>query len=607
MKGGFLGSLAKHARQNLSQILAGLTEKPPLQIDEYVLEHMLLYHGLGGSSPANQPEFKDARADIISAIDNKSSVALCLALKVPPLWWGDKLAAVFADLSFEKRRQAAQLLLCVDATGKTPSNHQPLRHDDWQVRANAASLLAILGEKKASGPINESLIDCANTHKVAFCHMALALGKLQDEAGTQALTNYLRHVEPWFRVDAAAALANYPFALVCHDLAQMVFEEEELLDYMSVAITKKYLAQDFLSCDDERLKHGGCALIIGIIQASEQTFPKEIVIETRTHNCFDALLDLAKTSSSPLAVTAVLRLGNWMINQINFTETPGTKELEVHAYCSGALLKSELEKVKDSFLRNDPIGSLRHNLQKAGTQTETKDALCSAKYCIGLLGQLRVAEAEDLLRSLLRIDFPLLDEVIESLGLIGAGSSVPALLKLANEQVNLSKRTALPLSKQPVIEDQLSQATTYWHILKALGNFKSYEAANFLLEATEDFAPDKRAQALSSLIEVVEGNGNIKLQVDIEQVLRTKLNDRSPLVKLAALRGAAKLSIGSLIPQVVRLLDAQENNLSKEAFATLSQLAKQGYLAAMSAPLAQKLKRERQEHKKQQIQLLLRQ
>lgn len=66
-------------------------EKPPVKVDEFGLEHFLLYHGLVGSSPENQREFKDVRADIASAVARGNSHNLCINIKLAPLWWEDKL------------------------------------------------------------------------------------------------------------------------------------------------------------------------------------------------------------------------------------------------------------------------------------------------------------------------------------------------------------------------------------------------------------------------------------------------------------------------------------------------------------------------------------
>jgi hypothetical protein len=63
------------------------SEKPDSLVEDYVLEHFLLYHGLVGSMPENQRQFDDIRADIRKALSERSSVQLCIALKLPPLWW----------------------------------------------------------------------------------------------------------------------------------------------------------------------------------------------------------------------------------------------------------------------------------------------------------------------------------------------------------------------------------------------------------------------------------------------------------------------------------------------------------------------------------------
>ena len=91
---GLLDTIAKRLRR----VAFSFREKPQAKVDDYVLEHFLLYHGLVGSSPENQRAFRDVRQDIFLAIENKSSLQLGIALKVQPLWWEDKLQRIFKEL-----------------------------------------------------------------------------------------------------------------------------------------------------------------------------------------------------------------------------------------------------------------------------------------------------------------------------------------------------------------------------------------------------------------------------------------------------------------------------------------------------------------------------
>ena len=168
----------------------------------------------------------------------------------------------------------------------------------------------------------------------------------------------------------------------------------------------------------------------------------------------------------------------------------------------------------------------------------------------------------------------------------------------------------MPKNKQPVLEEHAGQAKTFWRILKALGNIPSTDSLDFLLKATGDFAPDQRAQALSSLVNVLRKNDKLKFHKlkghsGFETVLTAGLHDPSPLVQLVALKGAASLGTGKIIADIVRLIDARENTVSKQAFSTLSELSKEGYSKEVSELIRPRLKGQREQHKKRQIEQLL--
>src|SRR6516164_9198128 len=148
MPSSILDTLVKRARQ----AFLALREKAPVTIDESVLEHMLLYHGLIGSGPENQREFRDVRADIIAAINRQSPITLAIALKLPPLWWEDKLKSIFAELYGETKAVAVRLitqLLTASADQYQDQGISSISKGDWRIRANAAILLALLGIDKA--------------------------------------------------------------------------------------------------------------------------------------------------------------------------------------------------------------------------------------------------------------------------------------------------------------------------------------------------------------------------------------------------------------------------------------------------------------------------
>src|SRR5262249_5871675 len=164
-------------------------------------------------------KFRDVRADIIEAVGKGSSVELSIALKLPPLWWEDKLQSVLAEMDADNRNLAIAALLPANSDDEQPPAADPLRNDDWRVRANAANLLAYLKVDAALPRMAEALEDAATgSSKPAFCHIAYALGRLRREQARQALLPHLYSEEPWFRVDAARALSLWPGESVITDL-----------------------------------------------------------------------------------------------------------------------------------------------------------------------------------------------------------------------------------------------------------------------------------------------------------------------------------------------------------------------------------------------------
>ncbi len=121
-------------------------------------------------------------------------------------------------------------------------------------------------------------------------------------------------------------------------------------------------------------------------------------------------------------------------------------------------------------------------------------------------------------------------------------------------------------SAQPVTEENPQGSLTYWHILNALGNLKSEQSFDFLLSAVQDFAPDKRQKALSSLVSVGK---NLSLSPDKNAAMREHLvnafKDPSTQVRQAAIESAALLGDPSLIEEVAAMTSARETSLWKEA------------------------------------------
>ena len=144
--------------KRIRQLGVALSDQPSTNVDEYVLEHFLLYHGLVGSSPDNRRTFKDVRADVKSAVQETNSLKMSIALKVPPLWWDDKLKTIFTEIVEAEGTERSITALHPSLSDDTwPNRFDPLGHAEWHVRANAASMLALLNAKQAAPRMVRSL------------------------------------------------------------------------------------------------------------------------------------------------------------------------------------------------------------------------------------------------------------------------------------------------------------------------------------------------------------------------------------------------------------------------------------------------------------------
>ena len=178
------------------------------------------------------------------------------------------------------------------------------------------------------------------------------------------------------------------------------------------------------------------------------------------------------------------------------------------------------------------------------------------------------------------------NEIIEALGLIGDKQCAPVLTKLARSLVNLQSRSQNSLSANPIQEDAPEKAKTYWFILRALSNLPGDETLTLLKEATQDEAPDKREEALSSLIRLWT-NGHLTESAALKDILQKCLVDPSAPVRIKAMEGAAILNLPDLIWQVAKLINAPEMSVNRQAFSTLEKLAANGHKESIRTALAE--------------------
>lgn len=558
MAGNLLRALAKR----IKQIGVSLREeKPDTSVDEDALEHLVFYHGLVGSTPANQRAFRDVREELMNAIKNGSSLQAGIALKLAPLWWDEKLRTIIAEAQPKYGDERIYETLHPRLENEEwPSRRDPLGHADWRVRANAAVILSALQARQASERMARSLHDSASGAKPAFCHIAYAMGRLGTDHARGVLVEFLNHAEPWFRVDAAGALAQMPIARIGEQLMNAMLQYHPLYDYTAVAIAKYHKPAEFIASTHPSAQAGACAMIQGLIEAAKQTFNDDVVLDNDVVACAPAVFELATHNPNPLCARAAVQLARW---------------IEVHPEdCADEVNEKANELLK--VLNADMLSSI---VIKTLTRSQESGSL-ELRSAIKLAGDFQIQAAAPLLIELLQTDTPLKELAVEALGQVGDETSVDALLTLADKTVRMPDRTSLPLSKQPIAEANEADARVYWRILESLGRIPSARALPFLLQAVSDYAPDKRAQALDSFIkcfDLLEQPADWRPKV--VAAMQQSFDDPSAQVRATAVRGVEELNESSLIAEVIRLSEAQEVSVSRQALKTLSALSDNGHRA----------------------------
>ena len=563
--------MLKSIVKKFRRLIGRLREKAPIRMDDHEFEHLLLYHGLVGSSPDNQRAFKDVRADIRDAVRNASALQLGIALKLQPLHWQDKLATVFNEIA-EERADLLRALL-PDTEGEPwPNMGDPLGHDDWRVRANAAFAIATLGLSEGCERMIKALHDTASGDSPAFCHIAYALAKIPNDESKAALLQHLDDPEPWFRVDAAGALAQFPEASVKTSLMRAMLTINQLSDYLAVALVKHYSVTDLLNeTDDEDVRNGGCQLLAGLADAANQTFTPEVLQDTDICDCATKLLDLSKAHRnvfSLIAILNLLKLWREKGDQLDISmDGPALTKLmnDLEADLQSAKSKSHIESILTSYAKKH-VGS---------TKIELLDA-------IKLAGALKLTSTTNNLLELLKVVSPLREDIVAALGAIGDARAVTALIELANSLYKPEERSGPSLSSKTVEEDDNDKAKLYWRVLEAFGNLPSKLTVQFLFKAAADFAPDKRQQAVESLCNLF-GSFTPEEKSQFAELVAETLEDPSTPVRVSALKGVAALNAVQHIDKVLKLSDSQEPSVSRQALTTLGRLSHSRDKAVISA------------------------
>lgn len=569
--------------RQVRRIANAFREKPQVTLEDYVLEHFMLYHGLVGTSPEDQPQFKDVRANIFDAILKRSSVEMAIALKVPPLWWEDKLSAIIGEAHQYHEELIECLLPPVDPTQDIAPETQPLRHPDWRVRSNAARILAEINAVQAIPQMVSALEEDDESLKASFCHIIYSLARMQTPQSRAAIVKQLDNPDDWLKVDAAGALSKWPLQEVSSDLSRALLQPHSLSDYTAVAVSKNYKPLDLLNLPGEQAE-AGSEVIIGLTQAANGPFINEITFGAALEECFPRVYEMASEKPSPRRLRALLELCAFIAEFGEDAEIQRKAELARAEFSDKTFGEQVMKWLETGHDEND--AEFRHALR--------------------LTAHYKIAEAAPYVQKHLNRKSPLLNEAIEATATIGGAAAAQQIIELITSLVDLDDRTSKPLSKQPVFEDQPAEAKTYWLALKALGNLPTQETLELLLKATGDHAPDKRQQAYAALVQAAQNQELFEANKSrIVDAIRTGLSDPASAVRVAGLTGIERLSLLDLVPEAVRLTGAKENSVVRQARRTLAHLAQDGHASLITQSLKSALAGERDSFRRQRLGMLL--
>ena len=565
------------------RLASSLSEKPEVQIDDYVLEHFLLYNGLVGSNPENQREFRDVRNDIVQAVNDRSAHELAIALKVPPLWWETRLEKIFAEIAEINREAAVHCLLALRPPDDTTGDTTPLSQSNWQVRANAARMLAFLDVKESVPRLSAILDECSNGHKAAFCHVAYSLSKLGTEQARQALLPHVHDEEPWFCVDAVGSLAHWNPASVARDLMSAMLSGSELDDYMAVTIARRYVNLHELSeFTDAEVHEGFAELSMALQKAIEGPFHAEYRLAEQLDSISAHVNKLAQESPTPRRLRAAISINRRSEQENKSTNSDRIRDLSKPEHYEAVKLTVAQAKYKTPA----EAGQLRHALS--------------------LTAQFKLNELSPYLIPLIKSDFPAIPELMESIAALGVIEAATPLAALIKESVNLDSRTSLPFSAYPVVETDKAATDNYWRALKALGALPHESSLDLLQKAVNDYAPDKREQALESLQNILLTETlRDKFAGNLQELLRQRLNDPSPTVQLTAAQGVTQHKFVELIPELFKLLQAREASTQRRASELLIGMAAAGCRDQVKQALQSSLAKEVDSSKKERINRVL--
>lgn len=617
-----LHQILKPLVKTVAWFRTAFADKAVVESDQCEVEHLLLYHGLTGSRPEHERQFKDVRQDVEDSIKAKSALSLSIALKLYPLWWEDRLRSIFAELESKYSSDILSLLVSGCEQKAEAENFCPLFYKDWKSRANAANVLAQFNARAYLPQLIASLQDSAVSTQPAFCHISYALGSFDCSQAYEGILPYLSSENAWFRVDAARALvrmlsviragdqddtnkasANKTDGKLCVEelektLAKGLLDRHVLSDYSASTIAKGVSMQSWLGSKDLLLSEAACEAISLIVRSAQEEANQDIVESCHLHSLLPTLIDKC-TQEDSRTVRMLLALHYLLLWWQDMLDMRGTSfAMDV----LGASYKEIFDSAQ-SILTVQNASPLIVSMLAEPDKKAIEAISFDQAAAIELIGELPAVDLAKYLLPFLSLNSKYLDEALVASKHISDTNLSQAIVRLVSELVDLDNRCQRVKSAIPVFEDNPQAAKSYWLALKALSAQNGPEVYDLLLKCLDDFAPDKREVALESLMSIVSHD-------QPTQILKVKvmdmLNDGYVPAKLQAIRAVGVLNDPDMISYLLPLLNAKEASVSREAAISLEILAGSGHKAAVVTALEIALKSTKDVYLHDKLNVLLR-
>ncbi len=314
------------------------------------------------------------------------------------------------------------------------------------------------------------------------------------------------------------------------------------------------------------------ALVIGQVLQDSMTLPKPgtnelpLVLESDLPPLAHALFEGARRSPTWQAALALHRLGLFLgryWTEVSRGAIQDTRILDV-VYATSPMM-NEVERWMSGPGRDVLLASLSDANEEA------------FPLIVKTLGELRDPRATSVLLTRLDNTHELVSReqalalatVCETLVRLGDRRSIASMSQLLYRVVNVNRRVQLPKRRDnlPTGDTEIPGSILYAAVLRASGQFGEREALETALNATRDFDPYVRTQAIEALKRTDARGEDIRSRIAVREALT---DPRDTVVRSAA-QLVVQYRDNDAIPVLRGLVDAH-NELSPAAYDALRQL-----------------------------------